>query len=383
MQLAAVPSLSEPLDVEIDAGGLDEASARRADLIWAGGLLLATAAVFALLRVSSGAATPVLVAFALAYSLDPIIDRLEERGLSRAAAIVGLFTATALATLGFLLYLVPALGAELRKLPEFFRNITRVALPRLEALTGQQLPTNIHEAAAVFTSFGDGLTGLTGKVLPRAAELALQAAGGTASLLGTLIGLLVIPVLAFYLLHDYDELVAWAKGLIPRRYETLVAGRFSEVDGVLGAFIRGQVLVGAILSAIYAAGLSVARLDLAVVIGLVAGFGNMIPYVGTALGIVLAALSLAIGWLGPWQIAVVAATFVIAQLLEGFVITPRVVGEKVGLSPLAVMVALLAFGELFGFTGILLAVPVAAALKVAGSVVLFRYRRSALYRGRP
>src|SRR5690606_4380183 len=149
------------------------------------------------------------------------------------------------------------------------------------------------------------------------------------------------------------------------------------------AFLRGQVMVGAILSAIYAAGLSVARLDLAVVIGILAGFGNMIPYVGTAIGIVLAALSLAMSWHGPWQILVIAGTFVVAQVLEGFVITPRVVGEKVGLSPLAVMIALLVFGELFGFTGILLAVPLAAALKVAGSVVLFRYRRSALYRGQP
>lgn len=366
------------MDVDIDTGGLDEASARKADLLWAGGLLISIAAIFALLGLASGAAMPVLVAFAIAYGLDPLIDRLEERGMSRIAAILALFGATGLAIAGALLYLVPAIGAELRKLPEFFRNITRVALPRIEELTGQTLPTDIHEAAATLANLGGGLTE---KVLPRAAELALQAAGGTANVLATLLGLLIIPVLAFYLLHDYDELVAWAKGLIPRRYEKLVAGRFSEVDSVLGAFLRGQMLVGAILSAIYAAGLSVARLDLAVVIGIVAGFGNMIPYVGTAIGIVLAALSLAMSWQGPWQILVIAGTFVGAQVLEGFVITPRIVGEKVGLSPLAVMIALLVFGELFGFTGILLAVPVAAALKVAGTVVLFRYRRTALYRG--
>ncbi|MFN7133640.1 MAG: AI-2E family transporter [Myxococcales bacterium] len=338
------------------------------------------AALFLVLSVARGAALPVFAAFALAYALDPLIDRLERLGLSRTVGIGGLFAASLAGSVGALLYLVPALGAEFAKLPEFFRNITRVALPRLEAMVGVPLPTNVHDAAAAISQAGGGLTE---KVLPKAAELAWQAAGGTASVVGTAVGLLVIPVLAFYLLRDYDELVAWARGLLPRRYEALVSRRFADVDAVLGAFIRGQLLVGAILSAIYSAGLSIARLDLAVVIGVVAGFGNMIPYVGTALGIGLALLSLAIGWLGTWQLAVVAATFVVAQLLEGLLITPRIVGEKVGLSPLAVMVALLGFSELFGFTGILLAVPAAAALKVAAGVVLFRYRRSQLYRGTP
>lgn len=159
--------------------------------------------------------------------------------------------------------------------------------------------------------------------------------------------------------------------------------RFAEVDEVLSAFVRGQLIVGGVLSVIYAAGLSAARIDMAIVIGVIAGFGNMVPYLGTGVGIVLSLVGLMLSWQGPWQLAAVAATFVIGQMLEGFVITPRIVGEKVGLAPVAIILAILAFGELFGFVGILLAVPVAAILKVVLSVVVERYRRTRLYTGEP
>jgi predicted PurR-regulated permease PerM len=197
----------------------------------------------------------------------------------------------------------------------------------------------------------------------------------------TLLGLSVVPVLGFFFLQDYPRLIGLVRELIPRRAVKLVGQRFSEVDEVLSAFVQGQLTVGSILSVIYSVGLSFGRIDMAIVIGVIAGFGNMVPYLGTALGIVLAGLGLMLSWQGPWQLAVVAGTFVVGQLLEGFVITPRIVGEKVGLPPVTIIIAILAFSELFGFVGILLAVPVSAILKVVVRVVVLRYQRMPLYTG--
>lgn len=378
MAASAPPALLRASADEEAAAGLSEHEARRADLVWAAGLTLGFVLVLVLLNVSRTAALPVLVALFIAYALDPIIDWFEARKLSRTLGIVVLVVGVLVGLAGFLLYLVPAMWAELQKVPEFLRDIAQKALPRIEGIVGQRLPDNVRDAAAALGQQGGGVAE---KALPKIAEVALGALGGTASLLVAVVGLLVIPVLTFYMLRDYDRLVAWARGLLPRRYERLASARFAEVDSVLSSFIRGQLTVGAILTCIYSAGLSAARLDLAFVIGAVAGFGNMIPYVGPAIGFGLAGLSLAVSWQGPWQIAAVAATFAIGMGAEGLFITPRILGEKVGLSALAVMVAILVFGELFGFVGILLAVPVTAVMKVVFRVVLMRYRRSKLFQG--
>jgi predicted PurR-regulated permease PerM len=352
---------------------LTEVEARRADLIWAGGLLLGTLLVFAALKTFPGAAIPVLVSFALAYALDPVVDWFEKRRVPRTLAVLGLFLAFALAVGCAMLYLVPAIGAELAKLPDLISGVAQKALPRLELVAGRRLPDNIRDAAAALSQSGAGLAGRT---LPSLAGFAWGALGGTASALLTLVGLLVIPVLTFYLLRDYDQIIACARRLIPIRYEKLIAGRFSEIDVVLSSFIRGQLTVGAILTCMYGVGLSTARLDLAVVIGAVAGFGTMIPYVGPGIGALLALGSLAVGWQGPWQLGVVVATFTISMGAEGLFITPRVVGGRVGLSALGVLLSILVFGALFGFLGVLLAVPVAAALKVVARVVALHYRRA-------
>lgn len=361
-------------------GDLSEREARRADLLWAAGLAGAILLVFAILALFRGAAMPVLVSLAFAYALDPIADWLEKRGLSRTLAVLAIFLGIGAAIGASLVYLVPALGSEVAKVPDFLRDIAQKAVPRLEAVLGQRLPDNVRDAAAALAQEGGGLAQ---RVLPGVAGLLMGALGGTASLLSTALGVLLIPVLTFYLLRDYDLFVAWLRALIPRRYEELVSTRFSEVDAVLGSFLRGQLTVGAILTAIYGVGLSVARLDLAVVIGAVAGFGTMIPYVGPGIGALLAVVSLVVSWHGPWQAAVAVATFAGAMGFEGLFLTPRIVGQKVGLSAVAVMIAILMFGGLFGFVGVLLAVPVTAALKVAARVVLLRYRRSSMYRGAP
>nr|WP_223646708.1 AI-2E family transporter [Corallococcus sp. EGB] len=368
----------EPVPPPGDPSALDEAEARRVDFIWSGVMVGSLALVFALLSVFGGVAVPVLLALTGAYAFNPLVTLLEKRGVDRTWGTSILFVAGTLLLVGAGLYLVPVFRDEAAKLPGFFQRASTQVVPQVESLLGVSLPELVSQRTA---ELGEKASELIQSAGPTAARLVASFAGNTARFAATLLGLSVVPVLAFFFLQDYPRLMGRIQDLLPRRSVALVSQRFREVDEVLSAFVQGQLTVGAILSVLYAVGLGVARIDLAIAIGLIAGFGNMVPYLGTGIGVVLAVLGVLLSWQGPWQLAVVAATFIIGQLAEGFVITPRVVGEKVGLAPVAVIIAVLAFGELFGFVGILLAVPASAILKVVLSVVLQRYRRTELYKG--
>lgn len=359
-------------------GELSEAEARRVDFIWSVAMVGSLALVFKLLSVFGGVAVPVLLALAMAYVLNPLVTLLERRGLSRTLGTSVVFTGCLLLMIGAVLYLIPVFREEATKLPDFFRRASERVVPQMESLLGRPLPDLLRQR---MTELGAQASELLQSAGPTAARLVASFAGNTARVVATLLGLLVVPVLGFFFLQDYPQLVALVKGLVPRRAVGLVGRRFSEVDDVLSAFVRGQITVGAILSVLYGTGLWFARIDMAIVIGVIAGFGNMVPYLGTGLGVVLAGLGLMLSWQGPWQLVAVAGTFVVGQLAEGLFITPKVVGDKVGLPSVAVIIAILAFGELFGFTGILLAVPTTAILKVVLSVVVERYKRTVLYTG--
>jgi predicted PurR-regulated permease PerM len=373
---ASVPSLhvvhAEP------ASELTEEEARRIDLTWSLVMVAALGLVFALLSVFGGVAVPVLLGLSGAYVFNPVVSSLERHKVNRTWGTMIVFAGCTLALVGAVLYLIPVFQDEAAKLPDFFRRASTQIIPHVEALLGVSLPEFVNQRTAELGNKASELLQSTG---PAAARLAASFAGNTARFVATLLGLAVVPVLGFFFLKDYPRLVGLVRELIPRRAVGLVSRRFSEVDDVLSAFVRGQLTVGSILSIIYSTGLSIAGIDMAIVIGVVAGFGNMIPYLGTTVGIVLALLGLMLSWQGPWQLAVVAGTFLVAQLSEGLVITPRIVGEKVGLTPVTVIIAILAFGELFGFVGILLAVPVGAILKVVLRVVVLRYQRTPLYTG--
>ncbi len=376
---SSAPPLRGPADPPpLAEVGLSEVEARRIDLWWSAVMVGSLGLVFALLSVFGGVAVPVLLALAGAYIFNPLVTALEKRGLDRTWGTTIVFVGGTLLMAGAVLYLVPVFREEAAKLPDFFRRGSTQVVPRVEALVGRSLPDLVRQRTA---ELGQQASDLAQSAGPAAAKILASFAGNTARFVATLLGLSVVPVLAFFFLQDYPRLTSMVKDLLPRRTVALVARRFAEVDEVLSAFVRGQLTVGAVLSVIYAAGLSAGRIDMAIVIGVIAGFGNMVPYLGTGVGILLSLVGLALSWQGPWQLAVVAGTFVIGQLLEGLVITPRIVGEKVGLAPVAVIIAILAFGELFGFVGILLAVPVAAILKVVLRVVVQRYRRTSLYTG--
>lgn len=359
---------------------LPEPEARRIDFIWAGATVGLLGAIFLLIAIFSGAAVPVLLSLALAYVLNPVVTFLQRRGVERTWATVAVFFGLAVMFAGFVVYLIPVVREEAAKLPDFFKAASKQVIPRLEAAFGFSLPELIRQRTEELGAEASELVKSAG---PAAAKLATAFAQNTARVVLIILGLLVVPVIGFFFLRDYPELLARLRGLIPRRAVGLVSKRFAQVDEVLSAFVQGQITVGAILSVIYSVGLSAARVDMAILIGLIAGFGNMVPYLGTAIGVVLASVGLMLSWQGPWQLALVLGTFLVAQLLEGFVITPRIVGERVGLSSVAVIIAVLGFSELFSFVGVLLAVPVAAVLKVVLGVVIERYRKSPAYEGAP
>lgn len=357
---------------------MSDAEARRADLYWAAGAVAFIAFLLLVLNLARGVAVPVLVAFAFAYVLDPIADKLERRGLNRTLAVALMFVAAGLAITGFLLYLIPQVGNELARLPGSFRAISERAVPAIEKFLGTSLPHTLRETADSVSTQGPDIAS---KLAPGLGKIAMAAVGGTTSLLAATVGLMVVPVITFFVLRDYDRIVRFFRELLPLRYRAHLSGRVREIDTVLASFVRGQLTVGAILAVMYSAGLSIARIDLAIVIGVLAGFGILVPYVGTAVGAALAVLATLVSWQGPWQLVVVATTFGVGQALEALVFTPKIVGEKVGLTPVAVIIAILAFGELFGFVGVMLAVPTTAVLKVVARVLIERYRASPAFTG--
>lgn len=321
--------------------------------------------------------TPFVVAALLAYLGDPLVDRLEARGLKRTPAVAVVFSVLFLLLALALLLLLPRLEAQISqlisKLPGYLGWLRDHVLPRLEAL----LP---GEAAVLDV---EALQQTIGKHWREAggilAGIWSSVSGSGLALIGWLANLFLIPVLTFYLLRDWDHLVAGVRALLPRRDEPVWVALATEADEVLGAFLRGQVLVMFALGVLYTTGLWLVGLDLALLIGMFAGLISFVPYLGLIVGILIAGLASVLQSHGVGDLPWVVLVFVGAQMLEGTVLTPRLVGERIGLHPVAVIFAVMAGGQLYGFFGILLALPVAAVAMVLIRHLVQRYRSSSLY----
>jgi predicted PurR-regulated permease PerM len=345
---------------------------------WVYGWALALACL-ALLYVLRGVLTPVLVAFALAYLLDPLVDRLQAWGMPRAAGVSLLLLLALSALVLGLLLVAPAIARDVMalasELPQAVSRLLENAQPWLAA-HGLTLPRSGNEAlAAVEQNLQD--------LVPDAMGLAKSALGvllgSTASAIGAAVAAVIVPVLAFHLLRDFDDIVAVIVELIPARHRARTVAMGREVNLVLGQFVRGQLTVMAILALLYGGGYWLVGVRLAIPIGLVAGLFSFIPYVGSGLALALALLMTVLHFHGVGQLVLVLAVYGTVQALEGFVITPRIVGEKLGLSSVWVLLALMAGGQLFGFFGVMLALPAAAVVKVFATHALRRYRTSSLY----
>ena len=322
--------------------------------------------------------TPFVVAAVLSYVLHPLVEVLAARRWPRLLAVVLVEGLALLLALAVLLLIVPVLAKELpllkAQVPPLLDRLGQGLQPWL-----QRLGINVQlDIASIKTWLSHLLDANMDDWLAKA--LASARIGGSV-LLSVLGNLILIPVVLFYLLLDWPTLARQVQGLVPPRLGHGVGGFLTECDAVLGQYLRGQLLVMTVLAVYYAGALALVGFDLALPIGVFTGLAVAIPYVGFGLGLVLALLAALLQFGSLGGVAAVAAVYGVGQVLEGFVLTPRLLGERIGLSPLAVIFALLAFGQLFGFVGVLIALPVSAVVLVALRRARRAYLDSPLYQG--
>ncbi|MGH8547103.1 MAG: AI-2E family transporter, partial [Methylococcales bacterium] len=302
--------------------------------------------------------TPFAVGALLAYLGDPLADRLEVQKMGRTAAVSFVFIAMILVLAAILLLLIPLLehqvGRLLANLPRYIEWLKGVLVPWLHERFGLQSKVfEVEEIVAVLKSHWSQAGGLAAALAGSISRSGMAVAEG-------MMNLILIPVVAFYLLRDWDILVEKLRDLLPQRVEPTVTRLAIESDAVLGAFLKGQFSVMIALGMIYILGLWLIDLDLALLIGMVAGLISFIPYLGSMVGVVSACIAAIVQFQDVWAVMPVFVVFAVGQTLEGMLLTPWLVGDKVGLHPVAVIFAILAGGQLFGFVGILLALPVAS-----------------------
>lgn len=322
--------------------------------------------------------TPFMIAAILAYIGDPLVDKLEARKIPRMLAVTIVFIVLSLLAITALIILVPMLEKQIvilaQKIPVYIETVQTKIIPWLSARFGIDIaidPEQLKQSLNIdWKQAGGVATTVISYITRSGAFLAAVAAN-----------VVLIPVVTFYLLRDWDIMVARVCELLPRKSEPVVSKIAKESDEVLGSFLRGQLLVMLALSLIYSVGLGIVGLELALLIGLIAGLVSFVPYLGFIVGIVMASIAALMQFGDMTHLLYVGLVFMVGQMLEGMVLTPALVGDRIGLHPVAVIFAVLAGGQLFGFLGILLALPVAAVLLVILRYLHEQYKSSSMYSG--
>lgn len=337
-----------------------------------GGLLL-------FLFLVRGILLPFVLGALIAYVLDPVADRLQRHGMGRAGATTLVTVLFFLLVTLALLFITPVATHQLSGLivsiPEYIASFDAQYRPRLQLFLGT-LPD------AQLDDIKNAASNLSGLLLKLFTDFLTGLLSSGAAIINALSLVLITPVVAFYLLRDWDALMSHIDGLLPRRHREVIREQFDAIDTTLAGFMRGQLYVCLLLGIFYALGLSVVGLKFGIVIGLATGFLAIFPYVGLLVGMGTG-LAVAFFQFDSWaDMAAVLAVFVAGQVIEGNFVTPKLVGDKVGLHPVWIIFGLLAGGALFGFVGVLIAVPVSAVLGVLIRFSLRRYLQSSYYQAK-
>lgn len=341
--------------------------------------LVGIVAVAGLAYTLRGVLVPLFFAFLIAYALDPLVDRIERAKIPRVAGAPFVIVSVIAVVLTLVFVGIPALADEFadasRRLPEQFAGLhsrlddfswqhfhyrTPASISELLSKYGAVLQTNIPDASQVGTALGDTVKSVI-----------------------ALISVLVVPVFAAYLLTDFDRIIARAGLLIPRRWAPSVTKIVGEIHVVLGRYVRGQLICCLVLAALYAIGLKIVGIRLAIPIGVLTGMLAFIPYIGLAIGFLLAVTMALLDFHSTGQVVAVLAVMGSVGLLDSMVITPRIVGGSVGLKPIETLLTMMAAATLFGFLGVLLAVPLGAVLKILTRHAMAAYVESGFYRQPP
>ncbi|NNJ72108.1 MAG: AI-2E family transporter, partial [Enterobacterales bacterium] len=321
--------------------------------------------------------SPFVMGAVLAYLGDPLVDRMEAKRIPRSVGVTLIFVLfTAIAVL-FVLMLIPLIQKQVvivyDSIPNVLEWVDAVAIPWVESTLGitisnldpeslrATLQEHMQQAGSIVT------------------DILKQVGSSSLALTLWLTNLVLIPVVAFYLMRDWDVMVGHIHDLLPRNRVEIVTKLASDMDEVLGAFLRGQLMVMLSLGFIYSVGLWIIGLNVALVVGMIAGLASVVPYLGFIIGIVAAVIAAIMQFGDVASLVAVVVVFGIGQALESMLLTPLLVGDKIGLHPVAVIFAIMAGGQLFGFVGILVALPVAAMIMVLLRYMLGRYKTSGVY----
>lgn len=342
-------------------------------------VVLGSIGALALLYVLRGVVLPLFLAFLVAYVLDPFVDRLEALRFPRPLAALLVMLCIAALLLVAAWFVVPIFVVEIRDaaadLPHQLEGLQARVEPWLLSNFKITLP---HSFAELWKMYGDKISDKAPDVL----EGVGTAAFGTLSFLGVFLSALIVPVFALYLLIDFDRIMARGRQLVPRRWVIPVTDVATQIHRTLGGYVRGQLTANIVLGALYAIGLRFVDIRLAVPIGVLTGLLAFVPYVGFSIGLMLALAMALLDWKGVGPVVGVVTVMGAVQLLDAMVVTPRIVGKSVGLTPLEVLVAMMAAGSLFGFFGVLLAVPFGAVTKILIQRGVKVYLASAFYKRR-
>lgn len=342
--------------------------------MWLVPLIVAVAVIWLL----GSILTPFVIAAGLAYIGDPFVDRLEAHRFPRTAAVLTVFAVLTLGIALLVLLLFPLLEQQIRTLVENLPRYVQWIQQQVRPLVETVLPEGMSFDTLSWREFVAQHWSAAGGFVSAAFDRIFSS--GTA-LLALLLNLIMIPVIAFYMLRDWDHMLAWIRDQLPRRAVGTISELARETDQVLGQFVRGQLLVMSVLSAIYVVGLYFVGLDLAVLIGIGAGLISFVPYLGVFVGVSVSVIAVLVNagadlWISLLGVAIV---FGIGQIMETMVLQPLLLGDRIGLHPVTVIFAVLAGGSLFGFVGVLLALPAAAAIAVLVRFAGRRWRESRLY----
>jgi len=349
---------------------------------------------YALLRAVSDVLLPIVLAMLTAYVLDPAVDWFEERGFSRTTGI-GLFLALGgIAAFVLAIFLYPTIAHLVNRIQGGIPSLLTIAetswIPWIEGQLGVETPHTLQDLwTQAITRFRENVPELVQTASDTLTSALAQLWTQTAVVVNSLVTLVLIPVLAFYFLRDFDDMKAEAVGYLPLPQREWLLARLRKMDRVVGQWIRGQLEVATTLAVLYSIGLGITfgvgngSISSGIAIGVFAGMLNVVPYLGFAVGFLLATLLALLDWSGWGTLVGVILTFGTVATFEAYVIVPRIVGDRVGLSPVVVIIALLLGAELLGLLGVLLAIPVVGSLRVLLPDLIAWYQGTEFFRGAP